>query len=69
LALFCVVVLSCSKHGDEDGDEAVSDASDGAAMRVPGSTKGGVVLFGAGIVAAGDPGPVIDGFTEPVIAG
>jgi hypothetical protein len=56
-----------AEHGHEHGEEAVSDAAQGAAVAVPELSQGLVVVFGPGIALGADAGPVVEGVAQAVV--
>src|SRR5213593_2203247 len=63
----CVVEGLVTEHGNEQGEKAISDAAQGAAVAVTDLSQGLVVVFGPGIALGADPGPVIEGVAEAVV--
>ena len=57
-----------TEHGNEQGEEAISDAAQGAAVAVTDLSQGLVVVFGPGIALGADPGPVVEGITQTMVA-
>jgi hypothetical protein len=56
------------QHGTGDVQEAVGDRSQGAAMTVTSTSERGV-FCPARIALHGDPGPMVRGVGEPIMAG
>ncbi len=63
----CVVEGLVTEHGNEQGEEAISDAAQGAAVAVTDLSQGLVVVFGPGIALGADAGPVVEGIAEAVV--
>src|SRR6516162_6953041 len=58
-----------SEHGAGDGEEAVGDAAQGAAVAVTTLAQFGVARAAAGVVLNGDARPMVDGGAQPELAG
>ena len=66
---FGIVSSAGDEHGDEDLEESVDDASDGAPMSVAALSQFGVVLSSSGVDLRGDASEVVGGFSHSMIAG
>src|SRR6266566_4850071 len=63
----CVVESLVTEHCNEQGEEAIGDASEGAAVAVTELSQGLVVVFGPGIALGADAGPVVEGVAQAVV--
>src|SRR6266566_1996188 len=63
----CVVESLVTEHCNEQGEEAIGDAAQGAAVAVTDLSQGLVVVFGPGIALGADAGPVVEGIAEAVV--
>ena len=57
------------EHGTGDGEEAVGDAAQGAAMAVTALAQFGMAGAAARVVLNGDAGPMVDGGAQPQMTG
>ena len=63
----CVVEGLVTEHGNEQGEEAISDAAQGAAVAVPVLSQCLVMVFSLGIALGANPGPVVESVAQTVV--
>src|SRR6266498_2040842 len=64
----CVVEGLVAEHCDEQGEEAISDTAQGAAVAVTDLSQGLVAVFGPGIPLGANASPVVEGIAQALVA-